>query len=297
MTKVLIIDDDPSIGRMLRHQLETLNYTATYLPNAIQALQQLATEQPDVILLDVMMPQLNGWELCRQIRASSNVPIIMVTGKDAESDVVVGLESGADDYLTKPVSLPQLHARIGAVLRRAHLVTTAGLPKPAPTAAAPASPAMAALPATTARAASSEPRSLPAQSSATAPAPSPAASSPPLPAARAGQLIRDARVRRGASLYQAERESRIRWDFIQAFEQENWAYLPQTQLRPVLIAYLTYLGLRPDAVFVPSAAGGGARSAAARPAVARLSLAAVIAIILVVMLLLAIVYALVTLAR
>ena len=117
--KILIVDDEPAIGKLLLYQLQSCNYQASYTPNGLNALEQLEREQPDLVLLDVMMPIINGWEVCRQIRAASSVPVIMLTAKSSEADIVIGLAAGADDYIAKPFSMAQLQARIEAVLRRA----------------------------------------------------------------------------------------------------------------------------------------------------------------------------------
>ncbi|MFO7169659.1 MAG: response regulator, partial [Chloroflexota bacterium] len=125
MRKIMIVDDEAAIGRLLTYQLQGFGYEVCYVQDGLQALERVLLEQPDLILLDVMMPLVSGWDVCRQIRQSSNVPIIMLTGKNADADVVTGLQSGADDYVTKPFSVAQLHARIEAVLRRAERVPVA----------------------------------------------------------------------------------------------------------------------------------------------------------------------------
>src|SRR5215211_1053510 len=116
--KIMIVDDEPAIGKLLLYQLGSFGYQASYVEDGLLALQRLLVEQPNLVLLDVMMPLISGWEVCRQIRACSSVPIIMLTAKGAETDIVTGLGAGADDYVTKPFGMAALHARIEAVLRR-----------------------------------------------------------------------------------------------------------------------------------------------------------------------------------
>src|SRR6476659_10031159 len=118
-TRIMIVDDEPAIGKLLLYQLSGFGYQVSYVQDGLSALQRLTTERPDLVLLDVMMPHISGWEICRQIRAYSSVPVIMLTAKSADPDIVTGLQAGADDYITKPFSMAQLHARIEAVLRRA----------------------------------------------------------------------------------------------------------------------------------------------------------------------------------
>jgi DNA-binding response OmpR family regulator len=116
--RIMVVDDEEVTGRLLLYQLQSFGYESVYLQDGLQALQRVLIEQPDLILLDVMMPHISGWEVCREIRACSSVPIIMLTAKDADDDIVAGLGAGADDYVTKPFNMAQLHARIEAVLRR-----------------------------------------------------------------------------------------------------------------------------------------------------------------------------------
>lgn len=118
MTKVLVVEDEQSLREPLVFMLEKEGYEVVEAENGEVALEKFKTDQIDVILLDLMMPKLDGNQVCKQIRLSSNVPIIMLTAKDAEVDKVVGLEIGADDYVTKPYSTRELLARMKAVLRR-----------------------------------------------------------------------------------------------------------------------------------------------------------------------------------
>ena len=126
-TRIMVVDDEPAIGKLLLYQLSGFGYQVSYVQDGLSALQRLTAERPDLVLLDVMMPHISGWEMCRQIRAYSSVPVIMLTAKSADPDVVTGLQAGADDYITKPFSMIQLHARIEAVLRRAAPVSQSRL--------------------------------------------------------------------------------------------------------------------------------------------------------------------------
>ncbi len=118
MTKILIVEDEISFSEALTFLLEKEGFEVSVAETGRQALEIFAKEGADLILLDLMIPEVSGTEVCRTIRTTSQVPIIMVTAKDAEIDKVVGLELGADDYVTKPYSSRELLARIKAVLRR-----------------------------------------------------------------------------------------------------------------------------------------------------------------------------------
>jgi two-component system response regulator RegX3 len=118
MTKILVVEDEQSLREPLVYVLEKEGYEVVDAADGEQAIKVFNAEQPDLILLDLMLPKKSGNEVCQVIRQSSNVPIIMLTAKDSEIDKVVGLEIGADDYVTKPYSTPELKARIKAVLRR-----------------------------------------------------------------------------------------------------------------------------------------------------------------------------------
>src|SRR5262245_47192725 len=117
-TRIMVVDDEPAIGKLLMYQLSGFGYRVSYIQDGLLALQRLSAERPDLVLLDVMMPHMSGWEVCRQIRMCSAIPIIMLTAKSADPDIITGLQAGADDYITKPFSMAQLQARIEAVLRR-----------------------------------------------------------------------------------------------------------------------------------------------------------------------------------
>lgn len=123
--KILIVDDEPQIRRVLLTTLTSQGYTVAEARTGDEALEQIRADRPDLILLDVNMPGRSGLETCREIRATSDIPIIMLTARGSEIDRVVGLEMGADDYLTKPFSTHELLARIRALLRRANLMARA----------------------------------------------------------------------------------------------------------------------------------------------------------------------------
>jgi len=118
MTKVLIVEDEVSFSDALAYLLKKESYEVEVAVNGAQAIESFNTFAPDLILLDLMIPEVSGTEVCRVIRSTSQVPIIMLTAKDSEIDKVVGLELGADDYVTKPYSSRELLARIKAVMRR-----------------------------------------------------------------------------------------------------------------------------------------------------------------------------------
>ena len=124
MEKIMVVDDDINICELLRLYLEKEQYTVVIANNGNEALSKYASESPELILLDVMMPGLDGWQVCRELRKTSNVPIIMLTAKGETFDKVLGLELGADDYVVKPFDTKEIIARIKAVLRRTVNSTT-----------------------------------------------------------------------------------------------------------------------------------------------------------------------------
>ncbi len=117
-TKILLVEDDRVLRETLTYHLEHQGYTVIQVGDGLTALEKMRSEGPDLVLLDVMLPGLDGFEVCRRIRETSDVPIIMLTARTEESDKVLGLEWGADDYVTKPFNLRELQARIKAHLRR-----------------------------------------------------------------------------------------------------------------------------------------------------------------------------------
>jgi two-component system, OmpR family, response regulator RegX3 len=118
MTKVLIVEDEISFSDALAYLLKKESYEVEVAVNGAEAIERFQSFNPDLILLDLMIPEVSGTEVCRVIRSTSQVPIIMLTAKDSEIDKVVGLELGADDYVTKPYSSRELLARMKAVMRR-----------------------------------------------------------------------------------------------------------------------------------------------------------------------------------
>lgn len=122
--RVLVVDDEPRMIGFIRMNLELEGYQVVEAHNGIQALDAIRTQLPDVILLDVMMPDLDGFETLRMLREFSSIPVIMLTAKGDENDKVYGLELGADDYVTKPFGPRELSSRIKAVLRRAEMPNT-----------------------------------------------------------------------------------------------------------------------------------------------------------------------------
>ncbi len=118
MTRVLVVEDEESFSDALSYMLRREGYEVEVASNGHEALQTFERSGADLVLLDLMLPGLSGTEVCRELRTRSHVPIIMVTARDSEVDKVVGLELGADDYVTKPFSSRELVARIRAVLRR-----------------------------------------------------------------------------------------------------------------------------------------------------------------------------------
>lgn len=117
-SKILIVDDESNIVELIRLYLEKEGFFTVSAKNGTEALAKFRSENPDLIILDIMIPEPDGWQVCREIRRNSNVPIIMLTAKSETFDKVLGLELGADDYLTKPFEAKELVARVKAVLRR-----------------------------------------------------------------------------------------------------------------------------------------------------------------------------------
>ena len=116
---ILVVDDEPTLVATLKYNLERESFRVLEAADGEAALEAARTGRPDLIVLDLMLPGLSGLEVCRILRKETRVPIIMLTAKDAEVDKIVGLETGADDYVTKPFGMPELMARVRALLRRA----------------------------------------------------------------------------------------------------------------------------------------------------------------------------------
>src|SRR5947209_6673452 len=120
-TTILTADDDPQLLRLVMRNLQLEDYNVLVASDGKQALEQIETHQPDLVLLDVMMPKMDGFTVCHRVREFSSVPIIIVTARGQDQDKIRGLDLGADDYLTKPFSVDELLARVRAVLRRSQL--------------------------------------------------------------------------------------------------------------------------------------------------------------------------------
>ncbi len=118
MVKIMVVDDDSNIGELLRLYLGKEGFDPVVIADGEEAVERFDIEKPDLILLDVMMPKLDGWQVCRKIRKKSQCPIIMLTAKGELFDKVLGLELGADDYIVKPFETKEVIARVKAVLRR-----------------------------------------------------------------------------------------------------------------------------------------------------------------------------------
>jgi two-component system response regulator RegX3 len=119
--RILLVEDEESLADTLRYNLEREGFAVAVATDGRVALERFRSEPPSLVILDLMLPEISGLDVCRQIRLISNVPIIMVTAKDAEADKVSGLEIGADDYVTKPFSVRELVSRVRAHLRRVEM--------------------------------------------------------------------------------------------------------------------------------------------------------------------------------
>ncbi len=117
--KILLVDDEPTLLEMLAFNLRSSGYEVLTASDGVAALEQARVGSPDLVILDLMLPEIDGLTVCRSLRQASDTPILILTARTGELDKIVGLESGADDYLTKPFSLGELQARIRALLRRA----------------------------------------------------------------------------------------------------------------------------------------------------------------------------------
>jgi two-component system response regulator RegX3 len=119
--RILLVEDEESLAESIRYTLEQEGFTVTVAVDGRKAIERFRSDHPDLVILDLMLPELSGLDVCRLIRQESNVPIVMVTAKDSEADKVAGLELGADDYVTKPFSIRELVSRVRAHLRRARM--------------------------------------------------------------------------------------------------------------------------------------------------------------------------------
>ncbi|NMB40340.1 MAG: response regulator transcription factor [Firmicutes bacterium] len=116
--KILLVEDEKTLAKALKFNLEKEGFSVVTTFDGEEALRAMPAEKPDLVILDLMLPKINGFEVCRSIRRNSDVPIIMLTARDEDIDKILGLELGADDYMTKPFNVRELLARIRAILRR-----------------------------------------------------------------------------------------------------------------------------------------------------------------------------------
>mgnify|MGYP005844609659 CR=1 FL=1 len=126
--KILLVDDDAALVKVLSLSLEREGFEVMAALSGVEALRKAYESRPDLVILDIMMPHMDGWTTCRRLREIADMPIIMLTAKGDESDVVHGLDLGADDYITKPCSSEELKARIRALLRRTQAADKANWP-------------------------------------------------------------------------------------------------------------------------------------------------------------------------
>lgn len=123
--KILVVDDEKPISDIIRYNLEKEGFAVETAFDGEEALRKVFGDQPDLVLLDIMLPKMDGFQVCRKIRETLNIPILMITAKEEEVDKVLGLELGADDYITKPFGMRELVARVKANLRRVEIDTSA----------------------------------------------------------------------------------------------------------------------------------------------------------------------------
>jgi len=121
---ICVVEDENNLRDTLRYNLEREGYLVLALGDGLSGLQTIRTSKPDMVILDIMLPGMSGKDICREVRRDSDVPILMLTARGEETDKVVGLELGADDYVTKPFSMKELIARVGAMLRRPRVATS-----------------------------------------------------------------------------------------------------------------------------------------------------------------------------
>jgi len=117
-TEIMVAEDDPKLAEVLRRYLEREGYQVVLVPDGRQAIDRARQRPPDLIILDLMLPRVDGWDVCRVLKRESEVPILMLTARSTQDDIVLGLDLGADDYVTKPFGPPELMARVRTVLRR-----------------------------------------------------------------------------------------------------------------------------------------------------------------------------------
>lgn len=117
-TEIMVAEDDPKLAEVLRRYLEREGYRVVLVPDGRQAIDRARRHPPDLIILDLMLPRVDGWDVCRVLKRESEVPILILTARSTQDDIVLGLDLGADDYVTKPFGPPELMARVRTVLRR-----------------------------------------------------------------------------------------------------------------------------------------------------------------------------------
>jgi DNA-binding response OmpR family regulator len=117
-TEIMVAEDDPKLAEVLRRYLEREGYRVVLVPDGRQAIDRARQHPPDLIILDLMLPRVDGWDVCRVLKRESEVPILILTARSTQDDIVLGLDLGADDYVTKPFGPPELMARVRTVLRR-----------------------------------------------------------------------------------------------------------------------------------------------------------------------------------
>lgn len=243
--RIMVVDDDPLICHLLQYQLGGAGYQVSTAKDGRDALRRIPTDRPDLVLLDVVMPNMSGWDVCRQIRTRSTVPIIMLTARSSESDVVTGLSGGADDYISKPFSLRHLQARVEAVLRRSQYASFLQPWPHHPSNNVASFSAHNEL----SQPCLHPPLSLAGVGEAAA---APKAASPASPPYKLlGNTFANARQKRGLSLYQAEMACGVRWDFLQALEREHFHYIPRSQIRQAIKTYSDFLGIDLRAIIGP----------------------------------------------
>ena len=126
---VLLVDDDEKLVQLLKLYFEKEGFITYAAYDGLQALRLVREKTPSMVVLDIILPEIDGWEVCKKIRRENEVPIIMLTARDEESDRLIGLEIGADDYMVKPFHLSELQARMRALIRRSKSSTSSEIPK------------------------------------------------------------------------------------------------------------------------------------------------------------------------
>ncbi|NJK79068.1 MAG: response regulator [Chloroflexaceae bacterium] len=214
---ILVVDDENVIRQLISYQLQGAGYQVCTAGNGREALLQVEQAQPDLVVLDVMMPDMLGWEVCQHIRSISTTPIIMLTSRGTDGDIESGLKAGADAYLTKPYTAQQLLDEVAVILQGTAAATVArGSLVPS----------------------SNPARFLITRMRAKYPYPLQYSDYHDI-----GRRLEEARRRNGWTLYDAERETQVRWDFIQAMERGHYLSIPFLQRQEILLGYSRRLGI------------------------------------------------------